>query len=321
MDANIQTNDWLANEMKPRISYFGQFGILIGLVGVGIVLATLIQVVFLLSMGCTLNDILSANENKMMAVMAKPENFVKATILQTLNTLILMAIPAFVLARIITKNAFEYLEFNIKINYKQILLTIAIAVSAIVLSLSLTELNKYLPYPHTWRMKAEKMEETYLQSVLIFANIKTIADFLLSILMIAILPAIFEELLFRATLQKILINWIKNPHIAILIASILFSLVHISIYGFLARMLLGMVLGYLFYYGKSIWLNILMHFINNALGVTSIYLTMKNGGDAKSNMNETLPIWVLPFALIITIILLLYYKKISEKKQLNNVVI
>ena len=317
MDANVQSNDWLQQELKPKLSYLGQFGILIGLIAVAAMVVAVMQFGILVSMGVTLKDLMSGNEDKMMAIMAKPENFVKATMLQALSTLMLMAVPAFILARMVTKNVFEHLGFNIKINYKQILLTIAIAVFAIILSLSFTEANKYIPYPHSWRLKAEKMEETYLKSVLVFANIKTIADYFLSILMIAILPAIFEELLFRATLQKLLVDWTKKPHIAILIASILFSLVHISIYGFLARMFLGMVLGYLFYYGKSIWLNILMHFINNALGVTSIYLAMKNGGNGKSSMDESLPIWVLPIAGIITVALLMYYKKVSEKENIT----
>lgn len=314
MDANVQSNDWLQQELKPKLSYLGQFGILIGLIVIAVIIVAIVQAIFFISMGISIKDLVAGNEDKMMATMARPENFLKATLLQALSTLMLMAVPAFILARIVTKNVFEYLGFNIKINYKQILLTIAIAVFAIILSLSFTEANKYIPYPHSWRLKAEKMEEAYLKSVLIFANIKNIADYFLSILMIAILPAIFEELLFRATLQKLLVDWTKKPHLAILIASILFSLVHISIYGFLARMFLGMVLGYLFYYGKSIWLNILMHFINNAIGVTSIYFAMKNGSSVKNSMDESLPIWVLPIAGMITVALLIYYKKVSENR-------
>jgi uncharacterized protein len=314
MSANIQPNDWFNEVSKPKISIIGQFGILLGMVGFAVLIAAFIQLIFVISMGCSFNDIIGGNEDKIFSAMSKPENLTKAMLLQTISTLVIMAIPAFALARIITKKPTEYLGFSSKIDYQQILLVVAIAIVGMLLSGSLGEVSKLIPLPNSWKIKADKLEASFEKGVMIFANMKTTTDYLLSILMIAILPAIFEELLFRGALQKVLIDWFKRPHIAILVASILFSLVHLSIYGFLSRMVLGMVLGYVFYYSKNIWLNILMHFINNGVGITLMYIAMKKGASAKDSMSDTLPVWVAPIAIIVMIVLLWFYKKVCENR-------
>ena len=320
MDANIQTNDWLANEMKPRISYFGQFGILIGLIGVGAILAGLIQLGILITI-TDLKILMSGNSDKLIEVMALPQNTNKVMLMQVLGTLVMMAVPAFVFAKIVAKQPVQYLGFSNKINYLQILLVVAIAFIGLFLSGGLGELNKLIPLSNSLKLRFEKLEQDYEKQVMIFANMKTFGDYFLSMIMIAILPAIFEELLFRGALQKLLIDWFKTPHIAILVTSIIFSLVHFSFYGFLPRMMLGMVLGYLYFYGKSIWLNILMHFINNGVAITAMFLAIRNNKSATETMKAGFPIWVLIIVLPAMIGLLFIYKKVSEKKQLNNVMI
>jgi uncharacterized protein len=100
--------------------------------------------------------------------------------------------------------------------------------------------------------------------------------FLINLLIIAILPAIGEEFIFRGVLQKILVDWTKNSLVAILIASIIFSAFHMQFYGFIPRLLLGIYFGYIFYWSKSIWFAVWAHFLNNALAVSLHFLSLKN---------------------------------------------
>ena len=64
------------------------------------------------------------------------------------------------------------------------------------------------------------------------ANMKTIQDYIFSLIIIALLPALFEEMLFRGALQPIIINISKNVFAGIFITSFLFSAFHVSYYGF-----------------------------------------------------------------------------------------
>ena len=98
-----------------------------------------------------------------------------------------------------------------------------------------------------WMKTAEDSTAEIMKEVL---TMETPLIFIVNLLLIAITPAIGEELLFRGVIQGGLQKKLSNPHVAILIASILFSAFHMQFEGFLPRMVLGMVLGYSFYLSK-----------------------------------------------------------------------
>ena len=98
---------------------------------------------------------------------------------------------------------------------------------------------------------------------------------LFNLLIIALIPAIGEELTFRGVLQQALTRGMKNPHVAIWLSAALFSFIHFQFYGFLPRMFLGLLLGYLFYTTGSLWTSIAMHFLNNGTAVVLYYLNSK----------------------------------------------
>lgn len=93
----------------------------------------------------------------------------------------------------------------------------------------------------------------------------SVTGLMLNILIIALVPAVCEELFFRCVVQQTCHKWFKNGHVAIFVTAILFSMAHGEVYAFVPRVLMGVVLGYLFYYGRSVLVNICAHFLNNAL--------------------------------------------------------
>jgi hypothetical protein len=113
--------------------------------------------------------------------------------------------------------------------------------------------------------KAAKLTEKFLV-------INSPLDLLLAIFMIAVLPALGEELLFRGVIQRIIGEWSRNIHVGIWCSAILFSALHMQFYGFVPRMLLGVMLGYLYAWSGTLWLPIIAHFINNAAAVILSYL-------------------------------------------------
>lgn len=108
-----------------------------------------------------------------------------------------------------------------------------------------------------------------------FVNVNNIGGLMLNLFMIAGLAALGEELLFRSIIQTSLIKVCKNAHIGIFIASAIFSFIHFEFYGFLPRLVLGLLLGYMFFYSKSIWVPMAMHFANNGTVVFIYYLNNK----------------------------------------------
>jgi Predicted metal-dependent membrane protease len=127
------------------------------------------------------------------------------------------------------------------------------------------QLPESLRYIEDWMINTEKDAEVATNTLL---NTDSWGGFIMNIIIIAIMAGIGEELMFRGVIQKILIGWTKNIHLGILYTAIIFSAIHFQFYGFVPRMILGMVLGYLYIWSKSLWVPVIAHAINNALTVT-----------------------------------------------------
>ena len=92
-----------------------------------------------------------------------------------------------------------------------------------------------------------------------------VLPFITNILIIGVLAGVTEELLFRGALLTILRKKINNPHIAIWIVAVIFSAIHLQFYGFIPRLILGAVFGYMLYWSHSIWVPVMAHFLNNTI--------------------------------------------------------
>jgi len=106
-------------------------------------------------------------------------------------------------------------------------------------------------------------------------NVHTLATLVFNVFLIAVIPALGEELFFRGAVQGIL-RQKMNVKVAIWITAILFSAIHMQFYGFFPRMLLGAFFGYLLFWSENLWLPIVAHFTNN--GIAIIFYYLKNNG-------------------------------------------
>jgi membrane protease YdiL (CAAX protease family) len=132
---------------------------------------------------------------------------------------------------------------------------------------------EFLKSVEVW-MKAKEAEATRLTLVLLGVN--GIRDFLVNLFMIALLPAIAEELMFRGAVQRSFNRMFGSPHAAIWLSAFIFSAIHMQFYGFLPRLLLGAAFGYIYYWSGSLWYAMLAHFLNNGYAVCMAwYLQMK----------------------------------------------
>ena len=129
-------------------------------------------------------------------------------------------------------------------------------------------LPDFLAPLEAWMREAEDMA-TQLQER--FLSGTSYLDLFVNIVVMAVTPAICEELLFRGVIQNQLEKWFKNAHVAVWVAAIIFSAIHFQFYGFFPRMILGAALGYLLVYGKSLWLPIVAHCVNNSLAVIAAW--------------------------------------------------
>jgi membrane protease YdiL (CAAX protease family) len=185
----------------------------------------------------------------------------------------------------------------------------------------ITALNQKMSLPDAlhrmeiWIKQKEDEAAELTKNILVMKNY---SDLGINLLMIAILPAIGEELFFRGGIQNILTQWFKNHHVAIWVTAILFSSIHLQFYGFFPRMFLGALFGYILVYGKSIWYAILGHFLNNGTAVVMAYVLQKQGKSMDEIDNSTSFEWYgYLISAILTLILLFAFFKIAKKEEKN----
>lgn len=103
-------------------------------------------------------------------------------------------------------------------------------------------------------------------------GVNNISALMINLLVFALIPSIVEEYFFRGGMQKTIINIVRNEFLGIFITAVFFSLAHLQLFSFMPRVLLGLLLGYLYVFSKNIFIPIIFHFINNSIGVIGYYL-------------------------------------------------
>lgn len=117
--------------------------------------------------------------------------------------------------------------------------------------------------------------------------------FVVNLFVAALLPAVCEELFFRCGIQQLLQKCFKNnAHVAILLTAVIFSLAHGEMFAFVPRFIMGLMLGYLFYLSKSVLVNMLVHFCNNAV-IVVLYFLYNNGTIGIDPSEPLLMPWLL----------------------------
>ncbi len=205
----------------------------------------------------------------------------------------------------------------------QVQITAALLVCVIVLAFMFfnsifIEWNTHIKLPEflsgfeTWAMN----KEAQLKSLTEFlTKFDSRFEFSLAFIIIAIIPAVGEELVFRGVLQNYLHKWIKNVHIAIWVSAIIFSLIHMQFYGLVPRILLGALFGYLYVISGSLWMAILGHFINNGFTVIMIYLYQKGAVDINLEDQATMSSTQLLLTGFICFLFLTIYYKYYQRRQ------
>ncbi|MCK9218876.1 MAG: CPBP family intramembrane metalloprotease [Bacteroidales bacterium] len=240
---------------------------------------------------------------------------------QVLQSFGLFILPALLAGFLFERNTIRFLALNKTPKWSVYLILLLLMFATLPLINWMVSLNEMMRFPEwlkgveTW-MKSTENEATQLTEA--FLKMPTFNAFLFNLLMIAVLPAIGEEFLFRGLLQRLLKEWLTNIHLAIFFSAFLFSAMHLQFYGFLPRFMLGILFGYLFYWTGSLWVPITAHFLNNATAIIVSYLGQRSiiSGDYE-NFGATDSYWVLSASFLVTaflIYLVIRYKNGSDKR-------
>jgi membrane protease YdiL (CAAX protease family) len=226
----------------------------------GLLLSNLLLIGILFIQGGNLEELLS-DSNSLMNSLSSHELLISQMCSQVFS----LILPAYLYSKMnsdapikLNRNAF---------NPELLILAIILFATSIPLVALSAYLNQFIPLSD-WMTSTESQMNALIEKML---NLQAFTDLLIAIIVIAVIPAIGEEWVFRGIVQNQLVRWIKNPWTALIISAFFFSAIHMQFQGFLPRFFLGLILGYIYLITGNLWYSILLHFLNNGFQVLGVY--------------------------------------------------
>ncbi|WP_338868311.1 CPBP family intramembrane glutamic endopeptidase [Spirosoma sp. SC4-14] len=249
-----------------------------------------------------------------------PTGWYELMALQAVNHLGTFLIPSLVYWYTIERRTWDQFSVRPVSAVAGLSLVVLIVIAFMPFDGLIIEWNQGVHLPSTlapleeWIRDKEKELEGVTKYLTTFSSA---GQLLIAMLVIAVIPAIGEETLFRGILQRNLTYWSNNVHVGIWVAAALFSAIHVQFLGFFPRMLLGALFGYLYVWSGSLWVPILAHLVNNGFTVLMVYLYQQKVVTMDIESTEAVPLLGSLVSGAITAGLL-YYFKLTNQNQVTR---
>jgi membrane protease YdiL (CAAX protease family) len=287
-----------------------QLAILFGLMGICLFMC-LFLVKFLL-------PILFGVENAddfIVSIVAQKENINASLFMQSLaSTWGMFLLPALLFTQVLKYDIGDFFRLNKVPKTANLLTAILVMLLGGIFINLLIDVMRALPLPEmlSHLRDNQKSTEDLINSV--FA-INTLRHFLVLTLVLALLPAVAEELFFRGVVQTLLIKSNMRPLVAVCIAAFSFSMMHLQFDNFLAILVMGIVLGLLYQYTQNLWIPIIAHFINNFSMIVFKYAYINGYLTTDLSDNSTFPLLLSGSAGVLMFLLINWLRKRSVALQ------
>jgi uncharacterized protein len=230
-------------------------------------------------------------------------------------------IPSILILSLIKQDHRKYLINFAMPELKDVIIVILLVFCIFPLTGYAGRLNAEMHFPE-WLKGVEgwmKEKEDYATQLLnLLITSKTAGVMVFNIIILAVIPAIGEELIFRGVFQKIFCNLFKSGHLAIWLTAFAFSALHFQFFGFLPRFILGLVFGYLYYWGGTLWLPVIAHFVNNAVPVAGAYIQGWDNSKSGFEILKWQQLLILPLTVIMSIIIFQYFRNNFKRRTADS---
>jgi membrane protease YdiL (CAAX protease family) len=243
-------------------------------------------------------------------------------VMQVILVAITFIVPVILFSSVIRSEKIKFLQLQKFPKWQGLIIALTICIIALPLVSYTAEWNSTVHFPdslkniESWmRIKENAANETIK---IFFAN-NTLGNMISNLFVVAFMAGLSEEIFFRGFIQKLFIENKINHHLAIWITAILFSAIHLQFFGFVPRVLLGAVLGYLYFYSGNLWLSIIAHTVNNGFAVVMAYVTGSIDNDPISNIEgESMSLLLALFSGILITVEILFLKKYYKNSTVEN---
>lgn len=225
-------------------------------------------------------------------------------------------VAAWVILKYIEKADLHWEIQGERLNSKNLILSLGITLGAMLFNGLLVYWNAQLTLPESMaglESWMKEMETQLMELTKYLTDFQTVPELLAGVLVIGVLAGVGEEVFFRGLVQPKMQFYLKSPHWGIWITAIIFSAIHVQFYGFVPRVFLGALFGYLYHYSGSLWYPILAHIFNNVLTVLIVYFSNQGALDFDLESTDTVSYPAALFGLLVLILGFLYFRKVNQK--------
>lgn len=285
--------------------------ILFGFLCLGMVLATLIQI-GLVAVALMKNGNLDINAlgSEMSSMMNSRSDWWLLIIMQGLSSIVLFILTALAYWWWVERKTVA--DFN-----SRPVPAVPVFLFVFVLQLTfmpvngyLTSINENIQLPPGLESILKRMEESATEITEFLAKTDTLPQLLVNILVIGVIAGVGEELVFRGVVLRKLLKGLNNEHLAVWLSAIIFSAIHFQFYGFLPRVMLGALFGYLYVWTGNIRVPIAAHIFNNTVAVILYHLMHRGVVSPELEKMDTIPMpWVVASTLAFVILLYTFYNR------------
>lgn len=296
--------------------------LLLGLIMLGMSIGNIVAMIIIISIGTFIGG---PNLDEISLMIQEPRHFHYAwwylMILHSVSHLFTFLIPGVVYWRWSEQHRVEDFVRRPLPSFLVLALVLLTVVAFLPLNSWIIEWNSYLHLPEGLNRIEDWMrhkEDELLKMTQFLTDFNSWPKFGVALVVIAIIPAIGEEVLFRGIIQRKIFHKTRDVHSSVWLTAALFSAIHLQFYGFVPRMLLGAMFGYMYFWTRSLWAPIFAHFINNGLTIFVIFLSHRKVLNFEVGTAESSVSWIgACLSLVLTAVLLLNLKLISHR--INNV--
>ena len=238
-----------------------------------------------------------------------PNMYNAIMILQTFSTPIPFILAAFFFWILIEKKSIQTLSLR-ETSLPILLLVGILVIGFMPFDAIFIELNQKLALPESMKSIQDWMKKNEDAGAILtkfLTDFKSPSQFMVALFVVAVLAGISEELVFRGVLQNIALRAFGNPHLAIWFAAFWFSFIHFQFFGFLPRMFLGALFGYLYFWTKNLYVPMFAHFVNNGFTLLMVYLYKNKMVGMDIESTESVPTMVALSSLVLTVLILRFF--------------
>lgn len=275
----------LTKSLAPAKTFLIVFGLVLVGFFVGQFVASIFIFIFLLLNGSGLE--VMNDPNLLYGSLSQSQLLIS----QSFYTLVFTFLVPWFYMKIIARKPLKSLFDEFKITPLPLLVTLLATLAFMFVNGYLVEWNANVDLPDFmsgFEKIAREFEDSLAETTKYFTTFNNFGAFILAFIVVAILPGIGEELLFRGLLQNAVHRWSKNAHVAIWASAFLFSAIHLQFYGLVPRMALGALFGYLYVWSGNLWYPILAHMLNNGLSLVLAYMYQLEATDINPDEGEVL---------------------------------